>query len=167
MFVNGEWTNSSDEKRIPVLNPATIGHCMSEALGPRFEIPHGFACTIMLPHSMDFNLPLVATKLRSIAEAFGTNVYGLTDVQAGMEAKSSVVSLMRSLEMPTALKDVSKFGKDRLFEMLEYVLNERQDIYNLPAYDPMRITRENLTYLFDDIWEGKFSTTTVLNNGEL
>ena len=32
--------------------PATIGHCMSEALGPRFGIPHGFACAIMLPQAM-------------------------------------------------------------------------------------------------------------------
>jgi len=147
--------------------PATIGHCMSEALGPRFEIPHGFACGIMLPHAMDFNLSLVAGRLRSIAEAFGTDVHGLTDAQAGMETISSVVSLMRSLEMPIALKNVSKFGKDRLFDMLEYVLNERQYIYNLPEYNPMRITMENLTELFDNIWEGKFSTTAALNNGEL
>lgn len=31
---------------------ATIGHCMSEALGPRIGIPHGFVCAIMLPHVM-------------------------------------------------------------------------------------------------------------------
>ena len=147
--------------------PATIGHCMSEALGPKFGIPHGFACAIMLPHAMDFNLPLVAPRLRSIAEAFGTDTYGLSDVEAASEAINSVVSLMKSLEMPVALKNASKFGKDRLEEMFDYVLNERQYIYNLPVYNPRGLTRENLSELFDDIWEGKFTTASKLAEGNV
>ncbi|MGC8562905.1 MAG: iron-containing alcohol dehydrogenase [Thermoplasmata archaeon] len=147
--------------------PATIGHCMSEALGPRFGIPHGFACAIMLPHAMDFNLSLVAPRLRPIAEAFGVDTYGLTDIEAATEAINSVVSLMKNLEMPTALKDASKFGKDRLLDMLEYILNERQYIYNLPVYNPRRLTKENVTELFDDIWEGEYSTSSILLEGRV
>ncbi len=142
--------------------PATIGHCMSEALGPRFGIPHGFACAIMLPHAMDFNLPLVAPRLRPIAEAFGVDTYGLSDLEAASEAIDSVVSLMKGLEMPVALKNASKFGKDRLTEMFDYVLNQRQYIYNLPVYNPRRLTKENLSELFDDIWEGRFTTASKL-----
>ena len=142
--------------------PATIGHCMSEALGPRFGIPHGFACAIMLPHAMDFNLPLVAPRLRPIAEAFGVDTYGLSDLEAASEAIDSVVSLMKGLEMPVALKNASKFGKDRLTEMFDYVLNQRQYIYNLPVYNPRRLTKENLSELFDDIWEGGFTTASKL-----
>ena len=142
--------------------PATIGHCMSEALGPRFGIPHGFACAIMLPHAMDFNLPLVAPRLRPIAEAFGVDTYGLSDLEAASDAIDSVVSLMKGLEMPVALKNASKFGKDRLTEMFDYVLNQRQYIYNLPVYNPRRLTKENLSELFDDIWEGRFTTASKL-----
>ena len=142
--------------------PATIGHCVSEALGPRFGIPHGFACAIMLPHAMDFNLPLVAPRLRSIAEAFGVDTYGLSDLEAASNAINSVVSLMKGLEMPVALKNASKFGKDRLTDMFDYVFNQRQYIYNLPVYNPRRLTEENLSELFDDIWEGKFSTASKL-----
>ncbi len=142
--------------------PATIGHCMSEALGPRFGIPHGFACAIMLPHAMDFNLPLVAPRLRSIAEAFGVDTYGLSDLEAASNAINSVVSLMKGLEIPVALKNASKFGKDRLTDMFDYVFNQRQYIYNLPVYNPRRLTEENLSELFDDIWEGKFSTASKL-----
>ena len=142
--------------------PATIGHCMSEALGPRFGIPHGFACAIMLPHAMDFNLPLVAPRLRPIAEAFGVDTYGLSDLEAASEAIDSVVSLMKGLEMPVALKNASKFGKDRLTEMFDYALNQRQYIYNLPVYNPRRLTKENLSELFDDIWEGRFTTASKL-----
>ncbi len=147
--------------------PATIGHCMSEALGPRFGIPHGFACALMLPHAMDFNLPLVAPRLRPIAEAFGVDTYGLSDIEAASEAINSVVSLMKSLEMPIALKNASKFGKDRLMEMFDYILNERQYIYNLPVYNPRRLTKENLTELFEDLWEGKFTTISSLNDGKI
>ncbi len=145
--------------------PATIGHCMSEALGPRFGIPHGFACAIMLPHAMDYNLPMVAARLRPIAEAFGVDTYGLSDLGVSSEAINSVVSLMKSLEMPVALKNVSKYGKDRLMDMFDYIMNERQQIYNLPANNPRRLTKENLSELFDDIWEGKFSTVSKLTEG--
>ncbi len=142
--------------------PATIGHCMSEALGPKFGIPHGFACGIMLPHAMDYNLPMVTQRLRPVAEAFGVDTYGLSDLEAASEAISSVVSLMKGLEMPVALKNASKFGKDRLLEMFEYILNERQYVYNLQVNNPRRVTKENLAELFDDIWEGKFTTISKL-----
>ncbi|MCW6158524.1 MAG: iron-containing alcohol dehydrogenase [Thermoplasmatales archaeon] len=147
--------------------PATIGHCMSEALGPRFGIPHGFACAIMLPHAMDFNLPLVAPRLRPIAEAFGVDTYGLSDLEAASNAINSVVSMMKGLEMPVALKNASKFGKDRLTDMFDYVFNQRQYIYNLPIYNPRRLTEENLSELFDDIWEGKFTTASKLIESSL
>jgi alcohol dehydrogenase class IV len=150
-----------------VAGPATIGHCMSGALGPVFSIPHGLACAIMLPHAMDFNLPLVAPRLRPIAGAFGVDTYGLSDIDAASEAIRAVVSIMKSLEMPVALKSVSRFGKDRLSEMLEYVLNERQYIYNLPVCNPRRVARENLTELFDDIWEGKYSNASIFANGRM
>jgi len=140
--------------------PATIGHCMSEALGPKFNIPHGQACAIMLPHAMDYNSSLIAPRLRPIAEAFGIDTYDMDDTEATRAAIDGVLKLMKDLEMPVSLKNSTKLTKNSLDEMLEYVLNERQFIYNLPAYNPRRLTKENLQILFDDIWEGKFSFTT-------
>ncbi len=143
--------------------PATIGHCMSEALGPKFNIPHGLACAIMLPHAMDYNLPLIAPRLRPIAEALGVDTYHMDDFQAGKAAVEAVVRLMHNLEMPVALKDTTKLTKESLFEMLDYILNERQIIYNLPVYNPRRLTKQNLEQLFDDIWYGRFSGIKSLN----
>jgi alcohol dehydrogenase class IV len=84
----------------------------------------------------------------------------MDDTEATRAAIDGVLKLMKDLEMPVSLKNSTKLTKNSLDEMLEYVLNERQFIYNLPAYNPRRLTKENLQILFDDIWEGKFSFTT-------
>lgn len=75
------------------------------------------------PSCYGFNLSHVAPRLRPIAEAFGVDTYSLTDIEGATEEINSVVSLMKSLEMSTALKYTSKFGKDRLLDVLEYILN--------------------------------------------
>ena len=109
----------------------------------------------------------MAPRLRPIAEAFGVDTYGLSDLEAASNAINSVVSLMKGLEMPVALKNASKFGKERLTDMFDYVFNQRQYIYNLPVYNPRRLTEENLSELFDDIWEGKFTTASKLVESSL
>lgn len=137
--------------------PATIGHCMSEALGPKFDLPHGLVCAIMLPHAIDYNSALIATRMRSIAGALGSDTYGMDDNQVVETSINSITRLMKNLDIPLALKNATKLPKDSLYDMLEYILKERQFIYNLPTYNPRRLTTDNLSQLFEDIWEGKFS----------
>lgn len=141
-----------------VAGPATIGHCISEGLSPIFNLTHGAANTIILPHALDFNSYLMYPRMRGLASALGIDARGLGDAEAAYAVVKAVVELAKTLEMPYELKNATDKGKDEFTSYIDYILNERQYYYDLPSYNPRKLTRENLEELFEDIWEGTFST---------
>ncbi|MGC8565224.1 MAG: iron-containing alcohol dehydrogenase [Thermoplasmata archaeon] len=139
--------------------PATIGHCLSEGFGPKLNIPHGLACGLMLPHVIDFNRNFIGERMKKVLIAIEPDEdYFDFTIQEAIDALiQKIVDLLKAVEINPAVKYNTKESKDTFFNMIDYVLNERQYLYNLPAYNPRRLTKDNLTNLFEDIWEGKFS----------
>ncbi len=69
-------------------------HGLSLPLGGQFNIPHGLANAIMLPHVMRFNAPRCQDKLANIAVALGARA---ASAEAAVEA---VVALRQAMRMP-------------------------------------------------------------------
>lgn len=139
--------------------PATIGHYMAEAFGPKYRMPHGLAVALMLPHVIDFNRSRIKHRMRQLLSAFGEEENPNSDDDVCDRLISHITALMRQVEVDPALMRNTKESKDLLFSMLDYMLNERQFLYNLSAYNPRQLTRDNLEHLFDDLWEGKFTAS--------
>lgn len=140
--------------------PATIGHCLSEGFGPKLNIPHGLACGLMLPHVIDFNRNFIGERMKKVLVALEPNedYFYFTNQEAIDILIQKIVDLLKAVEINPAVKYNTRESKETFFSMIDYVLNERQYLYNLPAYNPRRLTKENLTHLFEDIWEGKFTS---------
>ena len=83
------------------LNTATAHH-----VGGIFDVPHGEANAILLPHTMRYNAEACADRLALIAEAMGIDISGLTDDDAAHAAADGVENLRRSLGLPDRLRDV-------------------------------------------------------------
>lgn len=83
------------------LNTATAHH-----VGGLYNVPHGEANAILLPHTMRFNLEASAERQALIAEAMGINTIGLSPHEAGLAAAEAVARLCRQLGLPTRLRDV-------------------------------------------------------------
>ena len=83
------------------LNTATCHH-----VGGLYDVPHGEANAILLPHSMRYNLDACADRQRLIAEAIGVASSGMTDEEAGLAAADAVDGLCRELELPRTLREV-------------------------------------------------------------
>ena len=83
------------------LNTATAHH-----VGGLYDVPHGEANAILLPHTMRFNLDGSADRQSLIAQAMGIDTSGMTDIDAGMAAANGVDQLCRTLELPERLRDV-------------------------------------------------------------
>jgi alcohol dehydrogenase class IV len=134
--------------------PATIGHCISEAVGSRYKIPHGVACAIALPYAMEYNLPLLEEKLASLAAVAGEDTTGLSRRQASFKSIDAVMKLMKHVNLPTSLKEVGVPSID-LKPLAEYIVNERQFLYDLQTFNPTKPTLENVTDLLEKMWEGR------------
>ena len=83
------------------LNTATCHH-----VGGLYDVPHGEANAILLPHSMRYNLDACADRQRLIAEAIGVASSTMTDEEAGLVAADAVDELCRELELPRTLREV-------------------------------------------------------------
>lgn len=83
------------------LNTAIAHH-----VGGLYDVAHGEANAILLPHTMRFNLDGSADRQALIAEAMGLNITGMTLEDAGMAASDAVYELCRKLDLPSTLREV-------------------------------------------------------------
>ena len=83
------------------INTATAHH-----VGGLYDVPHGDANAIMLPHSMRFNAEASADRQALIAQAMGIDTAGMTDLDAALAAADAVEELRISLGLPGRLRDV-------------------------------------------------------------
>ncbi len=83
------------------LNTATCHH-----VGGLYDVPHGEANAILLPHTMRYNLDACADRQRLIAEAIGVANSAMTDEEAGLAAADAVDELCRELGLPRTLREV-------------------------------------------------------------
>ena len=55
-------------------------HCISESIGALYDVPHGVANSIFLPHVLAYNLPACVEKMANLARETGFGAPdGLTD----------------------------------------------------------------------------------------
>jgi alcohol dehydrogenase class IV len=135
--------------------PANLGHCIAEAIGSKYRIPHGVACGLVLPYIMEFNLPACTKRLAEIANVMDEDVSGGSIHDDAIESVKAVRRLMRDVELPTSLKEIGTFPKEDIQDFARYLVEERQYMYDLEHYNPRRLTLENITELLEVMWKGE------------
>jgi len=75
-------------------------HGLAHPLGGHFDIPHGVANAMLLPHVMRFNVVACPERFADIAVALGENIEGLSVVEAADKAVASVVRLAKDVGIP-------------------------------------------------------------------
>ncbi len=83
-----------------------LNTAMAHHVGGIFDVPHGEANAIMLPHTMRYNAEACADRLALIAAAMGIDTSGMSDDDAAIAAADGVEDLRRSLGLPDRLRDV-------------------------------------------------------------
>lgn len=84
-----------------------LAHCMGHPMGGLFNIPHGVACAMALPITMEFNVLAVPEKLGKVAIALGEDVSSLSQMEAAQRAVAAVRNLMEDLDLPTSLTEIN------------------------------------------------------------
>lgn len=79
-------------------------HAMAHPLGAHFDVPHGVANAVLLPHVMKFNLPACPAKYAEIARALGESDCLTDNLDMGSRAIDLVISLSQDLCIPKNLK---------------------------------------------------------------
>lgn len=75
-------------------------HCISEALGGRYDIPHGVANAILLPTITEFNVPADLEKHANVAKALGVDTSNMTLEEAAYSCVGALEKLCEDVNIP-------------------------------------------------------------------
>jgi alcohol dehydrogenase class IV len=103
-------------------------HALANTMGGQFNVHHGVANAILLPHVMEFNLIAQVNKFCDIAEALGENVLGSTRRESAAKAITAVKQLMEDVRVPLRLRDVGITE-----EAIEQMAKESLDAIDRPG----------------------------------
>lgn len=112
-------------------NNANLGyvHAMAHQLGGLYDMPHGVANAMLLPHVERYNLISNPQKFADIAEFLGENIAGLSVMEAAEKSIDAMVRLSKDVGIPASLKEMGVKEED--FEyMAEMALKDGNSFSN-------------------------------------
>ena len=92
-----------------------IDHAMAHTLSAYYDVPHGKACAMLLPISMEFNRDYTGEKYRDIARVFGVEgVEKMNQEQYRDAAIAAVRQLSVDVGIPTICEEIKEEDLDNL-----------------------------------------------------
>ncbi|WP_319204023.1 iron-containing alcohol dehydrogenase [uncultured Ilyobacter sp.] len=92
-----------------------IVHSMAHQLGSEYNLPHGVANAVLLPHVEEYNMDACGEKFRDIAEALGVSTGSMSTTEANNAAITAIKSLSKRIGIPSGLEELGvkeeDFGK--------------------------------------------------------
>lgn len=80
-------------------------HALAYPLGGKYNIPHGVANSMLLPHVMEFNMDAIAERLSLAAEPMGIAAANMTAEQASRAVNDQIKEWTQALNIPQDLKN--------------------------------------------------------------
>nr|AAM54730.1 1,3-propanediol dehydrogenase [Clostridium butyricum]AFH58724.1 1,3-propanediol dehydrogenase [Clostridium butyricum] len=95
-------------------NNANLGyvHAMAHQLGGLYDMPHGVANAMLLPHVERYNMLSNPKKFADIAEFMGENISGLSVMEAAEKAINAMFRLSEDVGIPKSLKEMGVKQED-------------------------------------------------------
>ncbi|MCL5257045.1 MAG: iron-containing alcohol dehydrogenase [Chloroflexi bacterium] len=89
-------------------------HALAHIITPQTGIPHGLACSIMLPYVMEYNLDYSTERLAKVAKAMGVETSGMPARDAALKGIEAVRKLAKDIGLPAKLSDAGFGSKDKI-----------------------------------------------------
>lgn len=127
------------------MNGAGLAHFLNPPIVKKAQIPHGEACFLMLPRTMEFNLEARTARYAAIARWMGEEVEARSPREAARQAIEAVEKIGQEVGMPRSLREVGITERD-IPEMVEATIKNFQS--RIEAKNPRKVTREDLFQLY-------------------
>ena len=124
-------------------------HCMAEALGGRYDLPHGVANAILLPTVTEYNLPANTKKYADVARVMGLDVHGRSDE----EAAAACVDGLRQLCADVGIKPMREYPEIRPEDFHALSVAAMANVSN--SSNPREMTVEAYEELFKKAYAGE------------
>ena len=123
-----------------------IVHSMAHSLGAFFDVPHGVANALLLPHVMRFNGKICPDLFRNMGRAFGLDMNDLNDEEAVDKVVDAIKGLSQRLHIPQTLKEIG-IPEEMIPSLAAQAINDPCTPGN-----PREVTVEDLIQLYKEAY---------------
>lgn len=118
-----------------------IDHAMAHTLSAYYDVPHGVACAMLLPISMEFNKEVTGNKYKDIARVFGVKD---VDNMSQREYRDAAIAAVKQLSVDVGIPTKCEKIKEDDLE------NLARDALNDACYpgNPKEATKEQVIQMF-------------------
>lgn len=130
-------------------NNAGLGyvHAMAHQLGGLYDMPHGVANAVLLPHVLEYNMISNLDKFSNLAQFMGESIDGLSKRDAAFKAIDAIKNLSEDVNIPSNLKSLGVKSSD--FELMaRLALEDGNAISN-----PIQGREEDIVRIFEAAYE--------------
>lgn len=128
------------------VNTAAV-HALAYPLGGTFDVPHGLANTVLLPHVMAFSLPAAVAKYARLAAALGQPTTGLAEREAAGLAVAAVKTLAADIAIDLRLRDLG-IPEDAIPAMAKAAM----EVTRLLNNNPRPVTEADAAAIYRAAW---------------
>ncbi|MCF8103910.1 MAG: iron-containing alcohol dehydrogenase [Desulfohalobiaceae bacterium] len=121
----------------------TAVHAMAYPLGAYSHAPHGLVNGLLLPHVLEYNLPVCAPQLARTARWLGENINGLSEREAAFKTINSIQQLIQDIGLPSKMRDIG-IKEESIRPMAEATLG----VTRLLRSNPRKMTADDLEAVF-------------------
>lgn len=121
----------------------TAVHAMAYALGAVSHGAHGLVNGLLLPHVLEYNLPVCAEKLADVACWLGEPVDGVSTREAGQKAIAHIKQLTIDVGLPARMRDIGVKESD-VRPMAEATMG----VTRLLRGNPRKVSADDLEAIF-------------------
>lgn len=93
-------------------------HCIAEALGGRYDTPHGVSNAMMLAAVTEFNIPSNTEKYAEVARRLGVDTIGMTEEQAAYSCVGAMKAICEDVKIPK-MRDFEIINPDDFQKLAE------------------------------------------------
>ncbi|KUO49412.1 MAG: hypothetical protein APF76_08555 [Desulfitibacter sp. BRH_c19] len=121
-------------------------HAMSSPVASYYDVPHGLANAVLLPHAMKFNVSAAPEKFASIAKFFGIDTSGLSSIEAAHEVVEKVRQFCLELKIPDKYYDYTPTQEE-----MELFGKEAAETF-LARNNPIKLESEACVNIFNKVF---------------
>jgi len=121
----------------------TAVHAMAYPLGAVSHSPHGLVNGLLLPHVLEYNVPVCAHQLANVARWMGEAVDGLSAREAARKAVDRIKQLILDVGLPSRMREIGVKESD-IRPMAEATMG----VTRLLRGNPRRVTADDLEAIY-------------------
>jgi len=121
----------------------TAVHAMALPLGAVSHAPHGLVNGLLLPHVLEYNIPVCAQRLTNIACWLGERIEGLSEFEAARKAVDHIKKLIIDVGLPSKMREIGVKESD-IRAMAENTIQ----LESLLRLNPRKLSLEDIESIY-------------------